>query len=82
MRSPQNLESVGDNAFVTTAALGQRRRRAGRDTLLKQGTLEGSNTDMAQAMTDMIEAQRTYQMTSKAIQAADQMMEIANGVKR
>ena len=37
---------------------------------------------MSQAMTDMIEAQRTYQMTSKAIQTADQMMEIANGVKR
>ena len=37
---------------------------------------------MAQAMTDMIEAQRTYQLTSKAIQTADQMMEIANGVKR
>jgi len=52
------------------------------DTVLKQGTLEASNTDMAQAMTDMIEAQRTYQLTSKAIQTADQMMEIANGVKR
>ena len=50
--------------------------------VLKQGALEASNTDMAQAMTDMIEAQRTYQLTSKAIQTADQMMEIANGVKR
>ena len=37
---------------------------------------------MSQAMTDMIEVQRSFQMTSKAIQAADQMMEIANGVKR
>jgi len=51
-------------------------------TTLEQGALETSNTDMAQAMTDMIEAQRTYQLTSKAIQTADQMMEIANGVKR
>ncbi len=81
VRSPHNLESVGDNAFVTTAKSGNA-VAAPASTLLKQGTLEASNTDMSQAMTDMIEAQRTYQMTSKAIQAADQMMEIANGVKR
>lgn len=81
VRSPHNLEAVGDNAFVTTARSGNA-VAAPADTVLKQGTLEASNTDMAQAMTDMIEAQRTYQLTSKAIQTADQMMEIANGVKR
>jgi flagellar basal-body rod protein FlgG len=81
VRSPQNLESVGDNAFLTNARSGNA-VAAPADTKLKQGTLEASNTDMAQAMTEMLEAQRTYQMTSKAIQTADQMMEIANGVKR
>ena len=81
VRSPQNLESVGDNAFVATARSGNP-VAAQASAVLKQGTLEASNTDMAQAMTDMIEAQRTYQLTSKAIQTADQMMEIANGVKR
>jgi flagellar basal-body rod protein FlgG len=81
VRSPQNLESVGENAFVTTARSGNP-VAAPATTVIKQGTLEASNTDVSQAMTDMIEAQRTYQMTSKAIQAADQMMEIANGVKR
>jgi flagellar basal body rod protein FlgG len=30
----------------------------------------------------MIEAQRSYQLAAKAISTADQMMEIANGVKR
>jgi flagellar basal-body rod protein FlgG len=81
VRSPQNLESVGDNAFITTARSGNAVATPA-TTVLEQGALEGSNTDMAQAMTDMIEAQRTYQLTSKAIQTADQMMEIANGVKR
>jgi flagellar basal-body rod protein FlgG len=33
-------------------------------------------------MVDMINAQRTYQLTSKAIETADQMMEIANQVKK
>jgi flagellar basal-body rod protein FlgG len=81
VRSPQNLQDVGSNAFVTNARSGNA-VAAPVATKLKQGTLEASNTDMAQAMTDMIEAQRTYQLTSKAIQTADQMMEIANGVKR
>jgi flagellar basal-body rod protein FlgG len=81
VRSPQNLQSVNENAFLTTARSGNA-VAAPATTQLKQGTLEASNTDISQAMTDMIEAQRTYQLTSKAIQTADQMMEIANGVKR
>src|SRR3954447_20880966 len=60
VRSPHNLESVGDNPFVTSARSGNA-VAAPAATQLKQGTLEGSNTDMSQAMTDMIEAQRTYQ---------------------
>jgi flagellar basal-body rod protein FlgG len=81
VRSPQNLESAGENAFVTTARSGNP-VAAPAATKLTQGALEASNTDVSVAMTDMIEAQRTYQLTSKAIQTADQMMEIANGVKR
>jgi flagellar basal-body rod protein FlgG len=37
---------------------------------------------MADAMTTMIEAQRGFQLASKAIQTQDQILEIANGVKR
>ena len=51
-------------------------------TVLTQGALETSNVDMSQSMVAMIEVQRAYQLASKAIQTADQMMEIANGVKR
>jgi flagellar basal-body rod protein FlgG len=47
-----------------------------------QGALEASNVDSSEAMVAMIEAQRSFQLASKAIQTADQMMEIANGVKR
>jgi flagellar basal-body rod protein FlgG len=81
VRSANNLQSVGENAFVTTASSGNA-VAAPAATVIKQGTLEASNTDVAVAMTDLIEAQRTYQLTSKAIQTADSMMEIANGVKR
>jgi flagellar basal-body rod protein FlgG len=81
VRSAAGLMSAGENAFVTTGASGNA-AAAPATTVLTQGALEGSNTDMASAMVEMIEAQRTYQLTSKAIQTADQMMEIANGVKR
>jgi flagellar basal-body rod protein FlgG len=75
------LSAGGNNAFVTTAASGNATAAPASSTLT-QGSLEASNTDMGQAMVDMIDAQRTYQLTSKAIQTADSMMEIANGVKR
>jgi flagellar basal-body rod protein FlgG len=81
VRSAQGLLSVGDNAFVPTAASG-RATAAPNTTKLSQGALESSNADMADDMVQMIEAQRSYQLAAKAISTADQMMEIANGVKR
>jgi flagellar basal-body rod protein FlgG len=81
VRSQAGLLSVGDNAFVTTAASGAA-VAAPRATTLTQGALESSNTDMAEAMVSMIESQRAYQLASKAISTADEMMGIANQVKR
>jgi flagellar basal-body rod protein FlgG len=81
VRSPQRLRPLGDNAFATTPESGAA-RRAPAATTLTQGALEASNTDLADAMVSMIESQRAFQLTSKAIQTADQMWEIANGVKR
>jgi flagellar basal-body rod protein FlgG len=81
VRSQAGLLSAGDNAFIATAASGPA-IAAPRATTLTQGALESSNTDMAEAMVAMIESQRAYQLTSKAITTADEMMGIANGVKR
>ena len=81
VRSPQKLQPVGDNAFLVTPESGAA-RPAPASTTLTQGALEASNVDMADAMVAMIESQRAFQLTSKAIQTQDQMWEIANGVKR
>jgi flagellar basal-body rod protein FlgG len=81
VRSPQRLRAVGDNAFVPTPESGAV-RPAPASTIVSQGVLESSNTDVSEAMISMIESQRAFQLTSKAIQTADQMWEIANGVKR
>jgi len=81
VRAPQALTSVGDNAFVPSAASGAPVRAPGATTL-EAGALEGSNVDMSDAMVELIDAQRSYQLASRAISTADEMMGIANGVKR
>jgi flagellar basal-body rod protein FlgG len=81
VRSVQGLISVGDNAFTTSPASGPE-TAAPQTTVLSQGALESSNSDMAESMVAMIEAQRAFQLASKAITMADEMMGIANGVKR
>jgi flagellar basal-body rod protein FlgG len=81
VRSPQGLQPAGDNAFLVTPESGAT-RPAPAATMLTQGALEMSNVDMADSMVAMIESQRAFQLTSKAIQTQDQMWEIANGVKR
>jgi flagellar basal-body rod protein FlgG len=81
VRSANALTPVGDNAFTTSAASGAA-VAAPRSTSLQQGVLEASNVDMADAMVALIESQRSYQLASKAITTADEMMGIANGVKK
>ena len=81
VRSVQGLLSAGDNAFITTPASGPPVAAPG-TTVVTQGALEASNTDMAEAMVSMIESQRAFQLASKAISTADEMMGIANQVKR
>jgi flagellar basal-body rod protein FlgG len=79
--APAALKGGPDNTFVATTGSGAI-RAAAKSTTLVQGTLESSNVDEAQAMTNMIEAQRAFQLASKAITTQDQILEIANQVKR
>ena len=79
VRAPQALQSAGESLFVATAASGPAQAMpAGR---MVQGALESSNVDIADAMTQMMESQRTFQMASKAVQMQDQILQIANQVK-
>jgi flagellar basal-body rod protein FlgG len=77
--APTGLAAAGNGYYTVTAASGG----VGRTTTatLEQGVLESSNVDLADAMVDMMDAQRSYSMASKAIHMQDQMMEIANGIK-
>lgn len=73
----RGLEAIGSNLFVETEASGPAVQGApGEEGLgtLRQGYLEESSVDPVRELTEMIKAQRGYEMNAKVITAADQMM--------
>lgn len=76
------LLSVGDNQYKTSPASGEAFQPEGEKNKLLQKYLEMSNVQVVDEMVNMITAQRAYEINSKAIQTADQMLEIANQLKR
>jgi flagellar basal-body rod protein FlgG len=70
------LSPMGDNLFRETEASGAAVVGVAGDpgfATIEQGYLENSNVDPVKEITDMISAQRAYEMNSKVIKAADEM---------
>jgi flagellar basal-body rod protein FlgG len=83
--NPAGLHSIGRNLHIPTNASGDAIvGTAGQDGIgtLAQGFIEMSNVSVVDEMVKMISAQRAYEINSKAIQAADEMLQQANTVKR
>ena len=83
--NPAGLHSIGRNLYLPTNASGDAIvGTAGEDGIgsLAQGFLEMSNVSVVDEMVKMITAQRAYEINSKTIQAADDMLQQANNVKR
>jgi len=83
--NPAGLNSIGKNLYLPTSASGDAiTGTAGEDGFgtLAQGFLEMSNVSVVEEMVNLITAQRAYEINSKSIQAADEMMQIANSLKR
>lgn len=75
------LEPLGDNLYRETEASGGPVVGVPGDPgfgTLKQGYLESSNVDPVKEITDLITAQRAYEMNSKVIQAADEMASVVS----
>ncbi|WP_136683455.1 flagellar basal-body rod protein FlgG [Falsirhodobacter xinxiangensis] len=73
----KGLEAIGSNLFLETAASGAPLQGVpGEDGLgtLRQGYLEESTVDAVREVTELIKAQRGYELNSKVITAADQML--------
>jgi len=71
------LEAIGDNLFLQTAASGTETSGtpgAAGFGRMKQGLLETSNVNIVSEITQLIAAQRAYEMNSKVITATDEMM--------
>lgn len=79
--NPAGLQAMGDNLFTETAASGpalqQNPGLDGTGTLL-QGFLESSNVDSVTEITNLISAQRAYEMNTKVLTAVDQMLQSLN----
>lgn len=84
--NPTGLKSIGRNLYLESDSSGKPETggtpgQNGFGTIA-QGFLELSNVEVVQEMVNMIVAQRAYEINSKAIQAADEMLGQANNLRR
>lgn len=78
--APQNLQSVGDSQFAATRASGP--ISVLRNPVLHQGALEASNIELGDAMVELMDAQRSFELATRAFKMLDEVMELANGIRR
>jgi len=83
--NPSGLLSIGENQYLETPSSGEPilgyPNEGGFGSLI-QGALEASNVEIVREMTDMIAAQRAYEINARAITAGDEMMQITNDLIR
>ena len=79
--NPAGLESIGQNLLRANAASGavqQLKPGVNGAGMLVQGGVEASNVNVVEEMVNMIETQRAYEVNSKAIASADEMLKFIN----
>jgi len=82
--NPQGLQAIGNNLFKATNASGDPGEGepglAGLGSI-EQGTIESSNVEVVEELVNMITTQRAYEMNSKVVSSADQMLQfITNNI--
>lgn len=82
--NPSGLEKLGHNLYRATASSGEAQQVedvGSGNVAVEQGFLESSNVQVVEEMVNLITAQRAYELNSKAIQASDEMLRIANNIR-
>ncbi len=82
--NPSGLRAIGGNLLKDTQASGNPNQiTAGTSNagLIQQGTLEASNVSIMNEMTNLIKAQRAYEMNSKVMGISDQMLQTVNNIR-
>ncbi|MSN25026.1 MAG: flagellar basal-body rod protein FlgG [Geobacter sp.] len=83
--NPSGLSAQGKNIYLPSDASGTATTGTpGQNGLgsVAQGLLEMSNVNVAEEMVNMIVGQRAYEINSKSVQAADEMLQTANNMRR
>jgi len=83
--NPAGLSAQGKNLFIVSDASGAATTGTPGQTglgTLSQGFLEMSNVSVMEEMVNMITGQRAYEVNSKVVSAADEMLQTANNLKR
>ncbi len=82
--NPAGLRSEGGNHYAETAASGQPTQQVAGENgsgEIQQGVLESSNVNIVNEMTNLIKAQRAYEMNSKVLGVADQILQNTNNIR-
>ncbi|MCA1064488.1 flagellar hook-basal body protein (plasmid) [Rossellomorea sp. AcN35-11] len=74
---PSDLVKEGNGLFISVDPLPNAREVQGVEFILKQGFVEGSNVDLQQTMTNMMNSYRMFEMNQKVLKSYDQSMEKA-----
>ena len=81
--NPAGLRALGKNLLQETESSGTPQvgtpGQENRGTII-QGFLENSNVSVVEELVGLISGQRAYEVTSKAIQAADEMLRVTNAI--
>jgi len=83
--NPAGLSAMGKGLFTETDASGTPTIGIPGDNefgTVQQGFTESSNVNVVEELTNMILAQRAYELNSKAIQTSDEMLQTATNTKR
>lgn len=79
--NPSGLQAIGSNLYLETASSGPAQQGTpGENGFggIEQGSVENSNVNIVEELVNMITTQRTYEMNSKVIQTADQMLQFVS----
>jgi flagellar basal-body rod protein FlgG len=82
--NPTGLRSEGGNLLAATSGSGQGIQNVPGENgsgIIMQGAIEASNVNVMNEMTDLIKAQRAYEMNSKVMGVADQMLQTVNNIR-
>ena len=83
--NPAALQAVGGNLYVETPACGAKVEDVPQKNgvgVLSQGYIEKSNINIVEEMISIVQAQRSFEMNQKGVQAADDMMRSTNQLQR